>query len=203
MMGKESVLLICAVLLMGIVGEAGGSYIVVDDFESYETDANLLAVWDDYWVNGYDGEMSLETDPNIIRQPDSEAAELAFYNVTAVGAQQIGSQFDVQDMSELQVGSDWTTGGVKALFMYLRGDPCNVQATDADGKAPWVPLWEAATPWVELEDTSSNTGYVVHPNPEQMGWGIWEEWNIDLNVFDACGVELSAIDRFTIGIGGA
>ncbi|UCF43921.1 MAG: hypothetical protein JSV99_03070 [Planctomycetota bacterium] len=178
---------------------AVGAFLVVDDFESYGSDANLLAVWDDYWVNGYDGEIFLETDPNIIREPGSRAAKLEFTNISK---KLPGSWFDVQDLSELEVGSDWTVGGVKALFLYIRGDPCNVQATDADGKAPWVPLWEAATPWVELEDTSSNTGYVVHPNPEQMGWGIWEEWNIDLNVFDACGVELSAIDRFTIGIGG-
>ncbi|UCF43970.1 MAG: hypothetical protein JSV99_03345, partial [Planctomycetota bacterium] len=31
----------------------------------------------------------------------------------------------------------------------------------------------------------------------------WHEWNIDLAIFDACGVDLTAIDRFTIGIGGA
>jgi hypothetical protein len=35
-----------------------------------------------------------------------------------------------------------------------------------------------------------------------MGLDSWNEWNVDLNIFDACGVTLSAIDRFTIGIGG-
>jgi hypothetical protein len=117
-----------------------------------------------------------------------------------LGGQQIGSRFDVQDLMDLEVGSDWTVGGVKALFLYLRGDPCNAQVIYSDGKS--IVEWEAATPWVELEDTSSNVGYVVHPNGEQMGSDSWEEWNIDLGIFDACGVELSAIDRFTIGIGG-
>jgi hypothetical protein len=201
MMSKESVFLICAVLLVGIVGEAGGSYIVVDDFESYADNNELYQVWDDNSVNGSDGEMFLETEPNIIRQPDSKAARLQFYNVTTSGGRRIGSQFDVQDMSELEVGSDWTVGGVKALFLYVRGDPCNIQVVPTGPKG--IPIhWEAAAPWVELEDTSSNTGYVVHPNTEQMGWGIWEEWNIDLSGFDACGVELSAVDRFSIGIGG-
>ncbi len=176
-----------------------GMFLVADNFESYANNTELYQVWDDYWVNHSDGEMFLENDPNLIREPDSQAALLQFYNITKKFP---GSLFDVQDLTELDIGSDWTIGGVKALFMYLRGDPCNAQATDADGKAPWVPLWEAATPWVELQSTDSNTGYVVYPRGEMAGYDGWYEWNIDLGIFDACGVDLSAIDRFTIGIGG-
>ena len=174
-----------------------GTFLVVDDYESYGNQTDLWNVWDDYWVNGSDGEMFLENDVNIIRESGSQAAMLKFENITKGYP---GSVFDVQDMTELDIGSDWTVGGVKALFMYVRGDPCNAQAVD-DGKG--TPLWEAATPWIELEDTSSNTGYVLHPNPSLMGEDSWNEWNIDLGIFDACGVTLSAIDRFTIGIGGA
>ncbi|UCF42286.1 MAG: LamG domain-containing protein [Planctomycetota bacterium] len=177
-----------------------GTFLVVDDFQSYANNAELYTVWDDYWVNGSDGEMFLETDVNIIRESGSQAAELRFDN-SSKGLP--GSQFDVQDMTEVDIGSDWTAGGVKSLFMYLRGDPCNAHATDKDGKAPWEPMWESAQPWVELEDTSSNVGYVLHPRPEMAGYDGWFEWQIDLGIFDACGVTLSAIDRFTIGIGGA
>ncbi len=177
-----------------------GNFLVVDDFESYSNNPALYAVWDDYWVNELDGEMFLETDVNVIREKDSQAALLQFYNKKTSGGRQIGSRFDVQDLTELDIGSDWTIGGVEALFMYLRGDPCNVQALQKDAKGNT--LWEAATPWVELEDTSSNTGYVVHTNPSQMGEDGWNEWNVDLGIFDACGVELTAIDRFSIGIGG-
>jgi hypothetical protein len=35
-----------------------------------------------------------------------------------------------------------------------------------------------------------------------MGYDSWDEWNIDLSIIDACGVDLTAIDRFTIGVGG-
>ncbi len=177
-----------------------GTFLVVENFESYANNSELYQVWDDYWANGSDGEMFLETDVNIIRESGSQVAELQFYNVSK---KYPGSQFDVQDMTELDIGSDWTSGGVKSLFLYLRGDPCNAQATDTDGKAPWVPLWESATPWVELEDTSSNAGYVVYSRPEMTAYDGWFEWEIDLGIFDACGVTLSAIDRFTIGIGGA
>jgi hypothetical protein len=176
-----------------------GQFLIVDIFESYASQTDLWNVWDDYWVNGSDGEIFRETDVNIIREEDSNAVELKFENITASGGKQIGSQFDVQDMTEVDIGSDWTTGGVKALFLYLRGDPCNAQVVPQSKGAP---LWAAATPWIELEDTSSNTGYVLHPSPSQMGWDSWNEWNIDLDIFDACGVDLTAIDRFSIGIGG-
>jgi hypothetical protein len=170
-----------------------GNFLIVENFESYNNDPELYAVWDDYWVNGLDGEMFLETDPLITRTQLSQAAKLRFLNETAVKGAQVGSRFDVQDLTELEIGSDWTVGGVKSLSLWLRGDPCNSQV---------VTTWAAAQPWIELEDTSNNTGYVLHPNPSQMGDEWWREWNIDLGIFDACGVELTAIDRFSIGIGG-
>ncbi|UCF43781.1 MAG: LamG domain-containing protein [Planctomycetota bacterium] len=177
-----------------------GNFLIADNFESYANNSELYTVWDDYWANGYDGEMFLETDPLITRERLSQAAELKFTNVTADKGAQKGSMFDVQDLTELEIGTDWTIGGVKSLFLYVRGDPCNVQAVD-DGKGN--PLWEGAQPWIELEDTSNNTGYVLHPNPGQMGDEWWREWNIDLGDANFSGVTLSAIDRFTIGIGGA
>ena len=176
-----------------------GLFLVVDDFESYTNQTDLWNVWDDYWVNGSDGEIWQENDANLIRVPGSQAVKLEFENIRHSGAFP-GSWFDVQDLSELSIGSDWTIGGVKALFLYVRGDPCNAQVVPQTSKG--APIWDAATPWIELEDTSSNTGYVVHPNPYWMGYDSWDEWNIDLGIFDACGVDLTAIDRFTIGIGG-
>ncbi len=175
-----------------------GMFLLVDNFESYANSTALWNVWQDWRFNSSDGTIYRENDPNLIRQPGSQAAMLMFENITKGYP---GSVFDVPDMSELAIGSDWTAGGVKALFLYLRGDPCN--ATVIPLSPSKTLLWEAATPWIELEDTSSNTGYVVHPNPSLMGFEYWYDWNIDLAIFDACGVDLTAIDRFTIGIGGA
>jgi hypothetical protein len=177
-------------------GFTTGNHIVVDDFESYVDNTELWSVWDDYWVNGSDGEIFCENDANLIRVPGSQAAKLKFKNVAHGGSGFIGSQFDVQDLTELDIGSDWTIGGVKALTLYLRGDPCNAQVL------PGGPVLAAGQPWVELEDTSSNKGYVLHPDANDILEDVWDEWNIDLSIFDACGVTLSAIDRFTIGIGG-
>ncbi len=181
-----------------------GLFLIVDDFDSYNNNTALWSVWDDWFVNGSDGEIFRENDREITRVYGSQAAKLKFFNETAKQGSLIGSQFDVKDanMAELEIGgSDWTIGGVEALFLYVRGDPCNAQVVGDDGKGNL--LWEAATPWIELEDTSNNTGYVLYPNPDEMGSDRWREWNIDLNIFDACGVDRSALYRFTIGIGGA
>ncbi len=177
-----------------------GLFLIVDDFDSYNNNTALWSVWDDWFVNGSDGSIWRENDVNWIRESGSQAAKLQFENVSHGGSGIYGSWFDVQDMTELDIGSDWTVGGVEALFLYMRGDPCNAQVVYSDGKGNIE--WEGAAPWIELEDTSSNTGYVVHPNPSLMGSDSWNEWNVDLNIFDACGVNLTAIDRFTIGVGG-
>ncbi|MHC4498757.1 MAG: hypothetical protein ACYS21_06540, partial [Planctomycetota bacterium] len=178
-----------------------GMFLIVEDFEDYANESQMYAVWDDYWVNLLDGVMYVETDANHIREPDSNSVMLEFNNENKTGPTYIGSRYDVQDLSELDIGSDWTTGGVKALLLYMRGDPCNATVMPTDNKSN--PIWDAAQPWIELEDTSSNTGYVVYSRPELAAMESWFAWDVNLGIFDACGVELTAIDRFSIGIGGS
>ncbi len=164
-------------------------YIVVDDFDSYANNAELWAVWDDYWVNGSDAEIFLETDSNFTR--DGNSMRYEYTNSTFTGGKYIGAQVDA-DPIDLECGRDWTITGAKALVLYFLGDPCTV-ISDVG----------AVRPWLELEDTSANTGWVMYPDPNHVNEPSWHEWNIDLSIFDACGVTLSNIERLTIGIGGS
>ena len=178
-----------------------GEFLVADNFESYINNDALYEVWDDYWGNGSDGEIFLEKDVNIVRdQVLNPQAVLCQYTNSTKDGDPIGSWFDVQDMTELEIGSDWTVGGVKALQLQMRGDVDTVLNETGTG-----PDYTEGWPWVELEDTSNNTGYVLYPEEDiiHILSPYWHEWNIDLGIFDACGVDLTAIDRFTIGIGGA
>ena len=175
-----------------------GDFLVVDNFESYANNGELYEVWDDYWVNGSGGDIFLEKDVNIVRDPGlNPQAVLCWYTNSDKDE---GSYFDVQDMTEVEIGSDWTVGGVKALQLQMRGDAATV-LNETGGGLDYTEGW----PWVELEDTSSNSGYVLYPAETitDILSPSWHEWNIDLAIFDACGVDLTAIDRFTIGIGGA
>jgi hypothetical protein len=57
--------------------------------------------------------------------------------------------------------------------------------------------------WVELEDTSSNSGVSIYDGePGDVNEPDWHEWNVDLAAFDACGVSLTDVDRIHIGFGG-
>ncbi|UCC22958.1 MAG: hypothetical protein JSW23_02500, partial [Planctomycetota bacterium] len=175
-----------------------GDFLVVDNFESYINNTALYEVWDDYWVNGSGGDIFLEKDVNIVRDEVlNPQAVLCWYTNSDKDE---GSYFDVQDMTELEIGSNWTVGGVMALQLQMRGDADTVLNETGSG-----PDYTEGWPWVELEDTSSNTGYVLYPEEDiiHILSPYWHEWNIDLGIFDACGVDLTAIDRFTIGIGGA
>jgi len=162
--------------------------IVVDNFDLYVDDLELRSLWDDYWVHGGDSEIFLEKDLNCTL--DGNSMRYEYTNTTKDGGNYIGAQVDA-NLADLRSGPDWTIAGVKALVLYFLGDPCTVTA---DMEAVW--------PWVELEDTNGNTGWVKYPDPNHVTEQTWHEWNIDLSIFDACGVMLSSVDRFTIGIGG-
>jgi hypothetical protein len=90
----------------------------------------------------------------------------------------------------LPIVPDWTTCGGKALVLSFRGQAGN-SVTENDKM------------WVELEDTSSNAGVAVYDgDPNNVAVAEWQEWNIDLDIFDACGVSLTNVEKVHIGFGG-
>jgi hypothetical protein len=53
--------------------------------------------------------------------------------------------------------------------------------------------------YVVLEDSSSNSAVVKHPDPNISASPSWTEWNI---LFDAfTGVNMQAINKMSIGVG--
>jgi len=184
--------LVILVLLLGQSVSAQVDYNVVDDFDSYASTEELRFVWDDHWVNGLDGFIYLETDPNYVR--DGNSVRFEYHNIHILGGKYIGSQMDAQDPAELEVGADWTVGGVKSLSLYFFGDPCNT----IDAK-----YVSSDRLWVELREVGTDVGLVKHTDVNQMAEAIWHEWNIALKTFSDAGVDLSNLDRVTIGIGGA
>ncbi len=159
-------------------------HLVVEDFNSYASNNELYAVWDDYWTNGTGSEIFIEKDPDLVYEGNS----LAFYYDNA-NKKQIGSRIDA-DTVDLEIGSNWSIGGAQALRLQFAGLPGN-SATAQDKM------------WVELEDTSSNKGVVRYDgDPNDVKEENWHEWNIDLGIFDACGVSLSNVAKVHMGFGG-
>lgn len=153
------------------------NYLVVDNFDSYGSDGELRNVWYSnptlVWLN---------TDPNFVCDGNSMRYEYEEgYEVEAFTA-------DEPCLPSL-IGSDWTICGVKALVLYFYGEPCNPAN---------VPMY------VKLSD-DSNEGMVTYgddgEDPNDLCVAEWHEWNIDLALFDACGVDLTNVTAMTIGFG--
>jgi hypothetical protein len=164
-------------------------FIGVDNFNSYAlTDPDLLAVWDDYWVNGSGAEVFVQRVAPFVR--DGNSIMYTYDNDDVTGSKYLGSWIDA-DTAGFEVGADWTVSGARALVLYFYGQPGNsITAQD--------------TMWVELEDTSSVSGVARYDgDANDVAETGWHEWNIDLAIFDACGLSLTNVDKVHIGFGGA
>jgi hypothetical protein len=163
------------------------AYSVVEDFE-YVTTPALRTVWDDYTVNPDSGaEIGIQKLEPFIR--DGNSIMYDYVNNFKSAGQYLGSWIDA-DIADLEIGPDWTKGGGRALVLWFYGQSGN-SITAGD------------TMWVELEDTSSVAAVAKYDgNPNDVAIPEWHEWNIDLSVFDACGVSLANIDKVHLGFGG-
>jgi hypothetical protein len=165
------------------------SLLTVDDFDSYASQAELWNVWDDYWGNGTGSEVFIEEGPSPPGIVYTDGNSLKFLYDCGKNYKKVGARIDA-DIANLEIGPDWTVSGAKALVLQFYGQSGN-SATANDRM------------WVELEDTSSNVGYVLYDqDPNDVKEAEWHEWNIDLALFDACGVSLANVDKVHIGFGG-
>ncbi|MHC4500962.1 MAG: LamG-like jellyroll fold domain-containing protein, partial [Planctomycetota bacterium] len=153
--------------------------------------------WKDYWLNPLGGkngaEVFLETDPNYTNEGNS--VEYFYRNFQMQGPNPVGSEA-VADTNDLEIGSDWTAAGVKALVLYFHGDTSN-------GEDPH-PNYTIANDrmWVAVEDANANVGIVRYADMNDIKEDWWHEWNIDLTIFDACGISLTDVKKVYIGFGG-
>jgi hypothetical protein len=146
----------------------------VDDFDSYGSDCELRNVW-----HPNPTLVRLNADPNFVREDTSMKYEYGAYAEIEVNTEDL----------PYQIRSDWTVEGVKALVLYFYGDPCNSV----------LPMY------VKLIDGSDNEGVVTYgdngENPNDLRAAGWHEWNIDLAIFDACGVDLTDVEYIHLGFG--
>jgi hypothetical protein len=164
------------------------SHLTVDDFDSYVNQTALWNVWNDYWVNGSDSGINVEKDPTFVR--DGNAVKFTYENATTSSKDvYIGSWMDA-NIADLAIGPDWTISDARAMVLYFYGDSTNKNVA---GRQLWV----------ELGDTSSNTGYVLYGgDANDVNTERWHEWNIDLADFNSAGVSLANLDSIKVGAGG-
>ena len=149
--------------------------LAVDDFDSYGNTGELQNVW-----HPNPSLVRLNMDPNSVCEGNSMEYEYKGYTEVEVS---------IEDLP-YQIGSDWTVEGVKALAVHFYGAPPN----------------SVSPMYVKLKDGSGNEGVVTYgdngEDPNDLRIASWHEWNIDLAIFDACGVELTDVKHIYLGFGG-
>ena len=183
-----------------------GVFLIVDSFEWYETNQELRAVWKDYWsgslfgLNGAEIKLMTEADDANMVLGGEKSMEYAFRNRNAKGGSYVGSEARA-DAANLEIGSDWTIGGVKALVVNFYGDPCNLKHTYLDGGVHTDGIHQDQL-WVAVNDVTGNEGVVQYPDMADIASASWHTWNISL--IDPCfnGVDMNNVANVYIGFGG-
>jgi peptidoglycan/xylan/chitin deacetylase (PgdA/CDA1 family) len=152
---------------------------IIDDFDSYENDDKLEAVWYPHHLT----HVHLNTDPNFTH--DGNRSMSYPYEE---GDDEV--KVHTSDLPD-QIRSDWTIGGVKALDLYFYGDAPN----------------SVSPMYVKLEDDSNHVGTVTYGDHGEdlndLRVAAWHEWNIDLKDFNSAGVDLTNVKQVYLGFSGS
>ena len=162
-------------------------FIVVDNFESYDDDIDggtaIFLSWIDGWENGTGSTVGYEVADNgtfsetsIVRN-GRQSMPLDYNNTNAPYYSETDRTWNVPQ--------NWTVNGVDTLVLYTRGKSTN----------------DAESLYVVLEDSASNVGVVVHPDPGVVKIGQWTMWAIPLSDFSTAGVNVAAVKKMIIGLG--
>jgi Concanavalin A-like lectin/glucanases superfamily/F5/8 type C domain len=149
------------------------AYLVIDDFESYDDEDNVIyETWIDGWTN--------ETGSTVgyLESPFAEQT------IVHSGGQSMPLQYDNAGVgtaeAELSLAQDWTTNNIQSLSLYFYGD-----AGNSSGQV-----------YVKINGTRVD----YDGSAANLASPTWHLWSIDLA---ASGASLSNVNSLTIGIEGA
>jgi hypothetical protein len=169
-------------------------FAVVDDMDSYADTAALGVVWTTGHLTNNGAEFFLETDPNFTHS--GRSMMYYFRDIFKSQNKFVGSEAEA-DTTDLEVGTDWVTGGIEAMVLYFYGDATNLG--DTSGVIGGIHQDQM---YVALEDGSANVGAVQYPDMNAITEEEWHQWNIDLQ--DPClsSVDMNNVVKVYIGFGG-
>ena len=160
-------------------------FLVVDDFESYtDDDAAGEAIWQT-WNDGLDvadngaqvGYLLPSYCEQTIVHGGAQSMPLLYANEAGVKNSEV----------ELVLTSprDWTAEGVGELSLWFRGDSAN-----------------AAEPlYVAISNIAGSPVVIAHDDLNVAQASTWREWVIPLQAFADQGINLTNVDKITIGLG--
>jgi len=173
-----------------------GSFLIVDSFEWYQTHQELRDVWKDSTtgtIPNNKAELFVESaDANKFLDTGEQSMRFYYRNMAATS----GAGCTAEANLPLEVGTDWTVGGVKALVVNFCGDTDNGQEDHRSYTLANDRLW------LSLVDGGSNEGIMRLPDMNDVIDGQWHTWNISLLDPNFSGVDMNNVAKVYIGFGG-
>ncbi len=163
-------------------------FLIVDDFEDYDAYNQIWWSWHDgagyvshptespYAGNGTGSMVGDENTPSYTEE-----------TIVHGGSQSMPVFYDNSVLLYSEVEKtltyprDWTENGVNTLTIWFRGSSANATET--------------------LYVALNGSAVVSYDNPDAAQIGIWTEWTIDLQAFADQGVNLTNVDKITLGLG--
>jgi hypothetical protein len=163
-----------------------GNFLIIEDFESYTDDETAgEAIWQT-WIDGFGvadngaqvGYLIPPYAEQTIVHSGSQSMPLIYDNTA--NAANSEATLTLTDLR------DWTAQRVSRLTLWFRG------TTDNAGD----PLY------VSIANSSGNSAVVAHENRDAASTiTTWTQWVIPLQNFADQGIDLTEVDRLTIGLG--
>ena len=173
-----------------------GDFLVVDDFENY--DARNSQIWwawkDGLGYAAHDDEPAYPGNGSGSAVGDEATSSFTEEVIVNGGNQSMPLFYDSDKQgfarySEAELTliapRDWTASSVEELSLWFRGDPAN----------------SAEPMYVMVTDASGTSMVEYHENPNATQAGTWQEWVVPLQTFADQGIDLTNVDRLTIGLG--
>ena len=156
------------------------AYLVVDDFEGYNDEDNVIyETWIDGWINGTGSTVGYLLAPfaeQSVVNNGLQSMPLAYDNT-------VGPYYSE---AELALGSaDWTTNGADTLRLFFQGSADNT----------------ADTLYVAVEDSAGQVAVATYADAEAVLIAEWQEWVIPYASLTDAGVNLAKVDVLYIGLG--
>jgi len=162
-----------------------GSFLLVDDFESYtDDDAAGKAIWQT-WIDGFGvadngaqvGNLMPPYCEQIIVHGGGQSMPLVYVNEAGVT--------NSEGTLPLTAMRDWTTAGIAELSLWFRGASDN-----------------AAEPmYMSASNAAGGSAVVAHNDLNAAQSNRWTRWVIPLQALADQGITLTNVDKFAIGLG--
>ncbi len=162
-----------------------GDFLVVDDFESYtDDDAAGEAIWQ-IWLDGFGvadngsqvGYLLPSYTERSIVHGGFQSMPLIYNNMAPVRNSEVSLT--------LTTPRDWTTEGVAVLSLWFHGDSAN-----------------AAEPlYVSISNAAGAPALMANNDLNAAQADTWTEWRIPLQDFANQGINLTNVDKITVGLG--